>query len=198
VVLVGNKQIGTTPQYAIWVVIKPYVVTWISMKSQIGTPHYCMSQTHFINSHTTSNIHPNYQRIFASQWHFLPSLVCAQGLLVVAVLMKVLSPCVTEIIQAQNEFSVQEHWLPNTSGPQQWGRGMHGPWGNGFPSTSPWWNYPRQGSRLLEIRHLKTTRITPEDTETKNCFSKAKFTSAEGFSGTWVQQTQGADHKPAF
>jgi hypothetical protein len=41
---------------------------------------------------------------------------------------------------------------------------------------------------MLEIRPLKTTEVTIEDTETENCLGKAKFTSAEGCSGTQAQQ----------
>jgi hypothetical protein len=41
---------------------------------------------------------------------------------------------------------------------------------------------------LLEIRPLKTTGVTIEDTETENILKKAKFTSAEGCTGTQGQQ----------
>jgi hypothetical protein len=43
---------------------------------------------------------------------------------------------------------------------------------------------------MLEIRPLKTTRITIEDRETENCISKAKFTFAEGCGGTWGQHAE--------
>jgi hypothetical protein len=45
-------------------------------------------------------------------------------------------------------------------------------------------------SLLLEIRPLKTTRVTIEDTEAENCLKKAKFISAKECMGTWAQHTQ--------
>jgi hypothetical protein len=51
---------------------------------------------------------------------------------------------------------------------------------------------------MLEIRPPKATRVTTEDTEMENCLGKAKFASAEGYTGTWAQQTKGIDHKSAF
>jgi hypothetical protein len=138
-----------------------------------------MSQTHFIHTHATSKILPSHQGILC-QLMVLLTLVCAQNCLVVAVLTKVLSPCVDKIIQAWNEFLVQECWSHNTSGPLQQGGGTHRPWGKGLLSTPPLWNYPGWSSKLLEIRPLRTTGVIIEDTEIENCLSKAKFTSAEG------------------
>jgi hypothetical protein len=42
---------------------------------------------------------------------------------------------------------------------------------------------------LLKTRCPKTTAVTIEDTEMENCLSKAKFTSAEGYTGAQAQQT---------
>jgi hypothetical protein len=105
------------------------------------------------------------------------------------VLTKVHSPCVAEIIQAWNEFPVQEHWLRDTSKPLQQGRGTCLFPGKGLLSTSPVWNYSRRAPRLLKTRCPKTTAVTIEDTEMENCLSKAKFTSAEGYTGAQAQQT---------
>jgi hypothetical protein len=113
-------------------------------------------------------------------------------------LTKALSPCVAEIIQARNEFPAQERWSPDTLGPPQWGGGTCLSLGKGLPSTSPGWNYPRWVSKLLEIRLPKTTGVTIKDTETENCLSKAKFTSAEGSTGTWAQHAHRVDHRSAF
>jgi hypothetical protein len=44
-------------------------------------------------------------------------------------------------------------------------------------------------STMLEIRPLKSTRVTIEDTEMENCLSKAKFTSAERCTSALAQQT---------
>jgi hypothetical protein len=44
----------------------------------------------------------------------------------------------------------------------------------------------------------KTTGVTIEDTETKNCLGKVEFISAEGRTGAWAQQTHGVDHRSAF
>jgi hypothetical protein len=156
-----------------------------------------MSQTHFIHTHATSKILPSHQGILC-QLMVLLTLVCAQNCLVVAVLTKVLSPCVDKIIQAWNEFLVQECWSHNTSGPLQQGGGTHRPWGKGLLSTPPLWNYPGWSSKLLEIRPLRTTGVTIEDTETENCLSKGKFTSTDRCTGTWVQQAHRKDNRSSF
>jgi hypothetical protein len=75
-----------------------------------------MSQTHFIHSHTTSEILPDHQK---RQLMVFFTLVCAQNYLVTMVLTKDLSPCVDEIIQAWNEFLVQGCWSPDTLGSPQ-------------------------------------------------------------------------------
>jgi hypothetical protein len=51
---------------------------------------------------------------------------------------------------------------------------------------------------MLEIRPLKTTRVTTEDMEKENCLSKAKFTSAEGCAGALEQQARGAGSLSSF
>jgi hypothetical protein len=66
---------------------------------------------------------------------------------------KTLSPCVAEIIQAWNEFPVQEHQLADILGPPEQDGGTCLPQGKEFLSTSPRWNYPPgRAPKLLEIR----------------------------------------------
>jgi hypothetical protein len=66
-----------------------------------------VSQTHFIHSHTTSEILPDHQGILCQSMPFL-ILVYAWSWLITVVLAKALFPCGAQRIQAQNEFPVQE------------------------------------------------------------------------------------------
>jgi hypothetical protein len=159
-----------------------------------------MSQTHLIHSHITSETFPYHQGILCQEMAFLTFLVCAQNCLVTTVFTKALSCLIAKIIQAQNGMSFQSKstgcW--DILGPPQWGRGMCFPQGKGLPSISAGWNYPRQAPRLLEIRLLKTNRVTIEDTGMENCLSKVKFISAQGCAGTRAQQAWGVDHRSSF
>jgi hypothetical protein len=102
----------------------------------IGIPHLPhVSDTFHSLSYNLRDL-PS-EEYFASRWHVLPSLVCAQNFLATAVLTKALFPCVAEIIQAWNGFPVQEHQLPNTPRPLQQGGWMHLPWEKDFLAPPP-------------------------------------------------------------
>jgi hypothetical protein len=87
--------------------MKPYVVTWISKELWVGPQYRPVSQTRLIHSHTTSKILPHHQGILCQSMAF-PALVCAQNCLVATLLTKALFLYIAEIIQAQNDFLVQE------------------------------------------------------------------------------------------
>jgi hypothetical protein len=166
-------------------------VAWISTELWIGTPHHPVSQTRFVRSHKTSEILPDHQGILYQSVAFLTFLGLCTECLGHHSAYSGPFPCSAKIIKAQNRFLVQERRWPNTPRPQQQSRGMCLlPWGKGFLSTSPGWNYPRWSPKLLEVRPPKTTGVTIKDTEKENCLSKAIFTSAEECAGTWAQHTQ--------
>jgi hypothetical protein len=130
------------PTRSIWTAIKPHVVAWIATKLWIGTPHL-PHVSGFIHSHTLSKI----LGCHGAYWG--PFSLCYwdnSGLEWIS------SP---RALAAQYLRAMAMRWR-NVS-----------PSGEGAPVTSPGWNYPGQVPKLLEIRPLKTTRITIEDTETE-------------------------------
>jgi hypothetical protein len=48
----------------------------------------------------------------------------------------------------------------------------------------------QMSTRIVINKLPEDTGVKSEDTEMENCLGKAKFTSPEGFEGTWAQHTQ--------
>jgi hypothetical protein len=75
---------------------------------------------------------------------------------------------------------------------------MHLPWEKGLPSISPGWNYPGQASQLLEIRPLKTTGATTEDTEMENCPARQNLLLQKGVQVHWHSKHKEQGVYPPF
>jgi hypothetical protein len=109
--LLSNKQVGISPQ------LGPQGLS-LSLCSRLaicGTAALCLRHVSFTVTQPPRSS-PTTKEYFASQWRFLPSLVCAQNCLLAVVLTKALSSCLAELIQACNEFPVQQRWSPDTWG----------------------------------------------------------------------------------
>jgi hypothetical protein len=96
------------------------------------------------------------------------------------VLAKALFPCVAKIIQAQNEFPVQECQLQIPQGRYNEAEGHISFGGRGIREPVP----DKLSQRNPQTVRNKTTVVTEMD----NCLSNEKFTSAEWCTCSLVQQ----------
>jgi hypothetical protein len=97
-------------------------------------------------------------------------------------------PCIAEIIQAQNEFPIQEHWSPDTQGHHNEAEGCISLGGGA-------------SMHLSQVNHqiVKNLHRPPGSyADTENYLGKEKFTSVNGYASIWAQQVQGAGNRSLF